>query len=771
MLKFFIPSLAITILLDQPLRGIIASLKTPHLLKAMGWISYLGKGWVQAIPCLILLLTGLWLQKESKAEEAGRKGIYSISAAGILVQIIKHLIGRPRPRVMDAAGFSIGPSFAGGYDSFPSGHTASAFAFAYTISFFYPKWRFPLFIYAALVGLSRIYIDAHFPSDIFAGMALGLWIGWVVTTKGIDEIRRMVTGKGIVLGIVALSIFLFFYKLGAISLFDVDEAVFAESAREMIETGDWITPQYNYTNRYDKPILFYWLISSAYGLFGVNEFSARFWSATFALTLVILSYYFIRRTGGERWGLLGALILSTSLEVILLSHAAITDMTLTFFISLSLFSFLLGHSEEGRLKAWWYRGFFIALSLAVLTKGPVGLVIPSLVVLLFLFFSGRLVEGVKEMRPLSGILIFSIITLPWYSVEIILNGWEYIDAFFIKHNFTRYTGVISGHSGPVYYFIPVILLTFFPWSIFIPQGLGRSFNLLKGKTPLTSSESLILFSSLWFLVVFLFFSFSKTKLPGYIAPLSPAVAIIVGKIWNDYLSTTSTDTPSGSSEERRWFRISTTFCILLGLSLGIGLILAPEFLENSKKVLEFIEGPVEIRWGFYLLGGGIIAGILLFLIMLWRGYRTLSFVALVFMMIFTTYVIFAHIVPLAERHLQSPLKEFAIIAGAELEKGGGELVIYGLNKPSIVFYARHPAHILTSKEEDRLVEFENSAERVFIISRGTYAESLLDHSNFTLIGRRGYYALLTNRPLGDNPHHIDHMRQSRLSREGGDFHG
>lgn len=748
MLKLVVFSLAAIFLIDHSVRDLIASLKTPYLLKTMGWLNYLGKGWIQAIPCLILLIKGLRTKKGPKMEEAGRKGLYSIAAAGITVQIIKHLIGRPRPRVMDAAGLTLGPSFAGGFDSFPSGHAASSFALASTLSFYYPGVKYPLYAYAALVSIARIYTDAHFLSDVFSGIVLGLWISWVVTTKGVGEIRRMITGKGVILGIAALSLFLFFYRLGTPGLFDVDEAVFAESAREMVETGDWITPQYNYTNRYDKPVLFYWLISSAYGLFGIKEFSARFWSATFGLTLVILSYYFIRRTGGGRWGILGALILATSLEVILLSHAAITDMTLTFFISLSLFSFFLGHAGEGNHKRWWYWGFYLAMSLAVLTKGPVGAVIPFLVVFLFLFFRGRIVEGLKEMRPLSGAAIFLIVALPWYVAEISVNGWEYIDAFFIKHNFTRYTGVISGHSGPVYYFIPVILLAFFPWSVFLPYGLGRSFHWVKRKGALASGESLILFSSLWFLVVFIFFSLSKTKLPGYIAPLSPSVAILVGKAWDDYLSAASTGISKSPSGGNRWFKISILFCFLFGLFLGTSLNLAPKFLKNSGQVLQFLNGPADMAGGFYLLGGGIIGGMVLFLITLWRNYRALSFGVLVLMMTFSTYAILTHLVPLADRHLQSPLKDFSRIASAELEKNGGELVVYGLNKPSIVFYARRPTVVLTLKEQDRLHEFINSTERVFIISRETAAERLSDHPNLTLIGRRGGYALLTNRPPG-----------------------
>src|SRR3990172_13157368 len=536
MRKLFFIALAFTLILDESVREVIAQWESPGVHWAMGWLSYMGKGWIQAIPCLFLLLIWRFVKGDTRMEAAGKKGIYAVVAAGILVQAIKHLIGRPRPEVMEAMGISLGPSFASGFDSFPSGHATSAFAFASVLTTFYPKARYPLYAYSILVSFSRIYLDSHFFSDIFAGIILGLWTGRVVATKGMEDIKRMGKGRGVGLGIAALSILLFFFQLGGPSLFDVDEAVYAESAREMIETGDWITPQYNYANRYDKPILFYWLISAAYRLFGVSEFAARFWSAVFGCGIVVMSYYFLCRVGDRRWGVMSAIILATSLEVILLSHAAITDMTLTLFMTASLFCFFLGHTAgEGSDGRWWYWGFYLNMALAVLTKGPVGAVLPGLVILLFLFYTGRVREGIREMRPFSGGAIFLLVALPWYLIEIGVNGWEYIDAFFIKHNFTRYTGEVSGHGAPIYYFIPVILLAFFPWSAFLPYSLIRSFRLKRSKNHYTHKDLAILFASLWFLTVLVFFSISKTKLPGYILPLAPAIAILVGWIWDETL--------------------------------------------------------------------------------------------------------------------------------------------------------------------------------------------------------------------------------------------
>src|SRR4030067_1898226 len=203
--------------------------------------------------------------------------------------------------------------------------------------------RLLLYGYALLVSISRIYVGAHFPSDVFAGVIIGIWTGRMVATKGIDDLKKMAVKYGAPIGIAAFSFFIFFYNIGSPGLFDVDEAVYAEASREMIETGDWILRNYNYTNRYDKPVFFYWLMASAIRVFGITEFAARFWSAVFGVLLTLMCYYLPRRLGHPKWGVITALIFATSLEVIVLAHASITDMTLAFFITSALSCFFLGY--------------------------------------------------------------------------------------------------------------------------------------------------------------------------------------------------------------------------------------------------------------------------------------------------------------------------------------------------------------------------------------------------------------------------------------------
>ncbi|TAK10067.1 MAG: phospholipid carrier-dependent glycosyltransferase, partial [Candidatus Manganitrophaceae bacterium] len=177
---------------------------------------------------------------------------------------------------------------------------------------------------------------------------------------------RSLSDRNALIGLLLIASFLFFFKLGSVYLFDVDEAVFSEATREMLETGDWITPQYNYVNRYDKPILFYWMMAISYRLFGVNEFGARFSSALMGVALIWMTYSFVRSLRGPRAGFVSALILATSLEMIGLAHSAITDMTLTFFVSLALFGFFQGYAAtEPEKKRWGYWGCFLGMAFAV----------------------------------------------------------------------------------------------------------------------------------------------------------------------------------------------------------------------------------------------------------------------------------------------------------------------------------------------------------------------------------------------------------------------
>ncbi|MDP2689534.1 MAG: phosphatase PAP2 family protein, partial [Deltaproteobacteria bacterium] len=309
------------------------------LASAARFFNFIGNGAFLIPLCLLLYILGLSL-KGTDLRNAGRDALYSFALGGIAVHILKAAFERPRMAHSAGAVMKLlsNPSFfdfTGKFNSFPSGHTVAAFSVAYALSKRYPALRLLFYAVAVLVGASRVYTASHYPSDVVAGAVVGVWAGYLITCRG--EVKR----KWLLSGLTILIISMSFFKTGGFLLFDVDEAVFSEASREMVETGDYITPTYNYEARYDKPILFYWFMAAAFKLFGTNEFAARFTSGGFGVLLVFLTFLFIRRVRGELAAYACALVLLLNTGFFFYSHSAVTDMTLAFFITASIFSFYL----------------------------------------------------------------------------------------------------------------------------------------------------------------------------------------------------------------------------------------------------------------------------------------------------------------------------------------------------------------------------------------------------------------------------------------------
>lgn len=557
---------------------------------------------------------------------------------------------------------------------------------------------------------------------------------------------RSLSDRNALIGLLLIASFLFFFKLGSVYLFDVDEAVFSEATREMLETGDWITPQYNYVNRYDKPILFYWMMAISYRLFGVNEFGARFSSALMGVALIWMTYSFVRSLRGPRAGFVSALILATSLEMIGLAHSAITDMTLTFFVSLALFGFFQGYAAtEPEKKRWGYWGCFLGMAFAVLTKGLIGIVFPGAIILLFVLLTGRLPVVLKEARPVSGTLLFMAVALPWYLMEFSVNGLEFFQAFFVKHHFTRFTEVVSGHRGPFYYFVLVILIGFFPWSALFPAALFRAIpKNLKALRNQIPDRQIALFALIWFSVIFLFFSASKTKLPNYIATLFPAMAILVGLWWEE------------RSSSDRSLKYSAFFLILLGLLLGTGFFLAPSIAVKLQATLPpspFFDALPEITTAFRLLAAELLLGMAAAALFLKSFQKERAFATMVGTMVLFTATLLSAILPAVGEAVQGPLHDYAKQAGDRL-RGEEKLVVYGMNKPSVVFYARHPAMTFIRHEPENFEELKKimaAPERSFIITKRKLIPELQKEPSFVLLDQRGSYAFGSNRPLSAPP--------------------
>lgn len=331
------------------------------------------------------------------------------------------------------------------------------------------------------------------------------------------------TNKRIWLNIALLlcvaSIVTFAY-LGSLPLLDPDEPVYAETAREMLQYHDFISPRIYGDFWYDKPPMYYWLVAGAFQIFGVGEFAARFPSALLATAGALLVYLSGRKLFGERAGILSGLILTTSLEYFYLGKAAVTDITLTFFLTAALLAF-------------WHRKYYFfygCAALAVVTKGPIGIIFCSVIPGLYILLTGNWAL-IKRMKVLSGTLLFAVIALPWYILMYHYHGMGFIETFLGFHNITRFLQPEHSSGTLWYYYVPVIIFGFFPWIAFMVQAVYAA-----GKDK-SDNQWQLSFLVIWAATVFVFFTFSQTKLISYILPMYPPLALLVGwyidKAWSE----------------------------------------------------------------------------------------------------------------------------------------------------------------------------------------------------------------------------------------------
>jgi 4-amino-4-deoxy-L-arabinose transferase-like glycosyltransferase len=319
-------------------------------------------------------------------------------------------------------------------------------------------------------------------------------------------------------------------NLGTPSLWDVDEGVNVGCTREMMASGTWIVPTFNGELRTAKPVMLYWIQRASFNVFGTDEWAARFPAVLLGLGTVLLTYELARRMFDAATGLLAGIALATAIEFCKLSHAATPDAPLIFFITLTLYLFWIGHEFGGR--AWFYPAA-VASALAMLTKGPVGLAMPGLIVALY-FAWNRELKRLLDWRLVRAILLWLLIAAPWYGLVISETRGAYL-AFFKNENAGRFLNAMEGHRGPIVYYIGALFAFFAPWSAFLGAAVWYGVRAALPK-PVGSAGGLPLadarahrFLLCWAGAYLVFFSLAATKLPNYIAPLYPAIAILTAR--------------------------------------------------------------------------------------------------------------------------------------------------------------------------------------------------------------------------------------------------
>jgi 4-amino-4-deoxy-L-arabinose transferase-like glycosyltransferase len=320
----------------------------------------------------------------------------------------------------------------------------------------------------------------------------------------------------VILAVLGLVCYVFFFHaLGSIGLIGPDEPRYAAVAREMLVSGDYITPRLNGLPWFEKPVLMYWGAVIGFKIFGVTEAGARLPSAVGATLCVFLVYWCSRKIWNRGTGFVAALILATSIGCFAFARAASMDMPLTTCLTMALVFFLVATNEPPGRQRPWFLAFYAALGLGVLAKGPVAVLLPAISLTGFLLLRGKWDEW-KSWYP-QGIWVTAAIAAPWFILCTIVNGWAFLDTFLITHNFERFTTSIFGHDRSVFFFIPVLLLFTFPWTFLLISVLRRPFG---------RSDQLLLW---WALVPFVFFSLSRSKLPGYILPIVAPIALLIAK--------------------------------------------------------------------------------------------------------------------------------------------------------------------------------------------------------------------------------------------------
>ena len=503
--------------------------------------------------------------------------------------------------------------------------------------------------------------------------------------------------------VLILGIIVFLLGLGSTGLVDETPPLFAAAGRAMSESGDWLTPKVNGIFRFDKPPLIYWLMGLFYSLpknevwdiFGT--ISARLPSALASLFLMVMigdTMYCWPQKGRRKLvsPIVASLGFALSPFIIIWSRTAVSDALLCGNLGISLLLFwrrMAGNKKNKCISPWFFLG------LAILTKGPVALVLAALTISSFLLIQKDWRDLLEKIKPKRGLLITVLLSFPWYVLELIKEGKPFWDSFFGYHNFQRYTSVVNNHAEPIWFFLYVMVIGSLPFTPFLFHGIFEALkdlktSLRKGCIP---SESLFIYCLCWLGSVFIFFSISATKLPSYWLPAIPAAAILIS---NSYMKL------QNQKKAFLSFWIINLF-ILIGLSITF-------FLSNIW--LNTINDPEMPNLASNLLSTGIIlkarlfffaftfVGIVLFV---FRSQNTLLYLQILLLLgqAFLT----PAIRKLGDTSRQLPLRNISKQI-LNSRQGGEALAMIGIRKPSLHFYTKQIVFYESSAEEGVLNLFE-----------------------------------------------------------------
>ena len=346
---------------------------------------------------------------------------------------------------------------------------------------------------------------------------------------------------------------LFFAGLGRLPLLEPDEGRNAEVGREMLVSGDWITPHYDSLVYLDKPAVFFWMVAASFKAFGVSEFAARLPSAVMALATMLLVWFLGQRMYGNSAGVCAAVVFAVAPLALVLAREVIFDMTLTFLVTVAMVAFWLAEEDDFR-RFRFHALVFAAMGIAVITKGFVGILIPLVAALIYEAARGRWRQWLR-LRWGWGLLILFAAALPWF-IAVSVRNPDFPRYAFWNESLKRFTTAAAHRGGGIFYYIPVFLAGFFPWSLFLMLAGWNRLRRWRELREESGRPALFLLS--WAAWVFLFFSLSHSKLPTYFLPAIVPLSILTGAVWQNV----------GKKEQERppdW--LTAGFALVLGIGV------------------------------------------------------------------------------------------------------------------------------------------------------------------------------------------------------------
>ncbi len=561
--------------------------------------------------------------------------------------------------------------------------------------------------------------------------------------------------------IVAAAAAICFTCLGGAALWDEDEPLYASCAWEMLQRNDWVVPYYNGEMFPDKPPLMFWMMMSGFEIFGRTEFAVRFWSAVAALGTALATYHLGRLLFRREVGLWAGLIVCSSLIFTISARAATVDSALTLVTTLGFLVFIVGGlARRGGVpndsdpkapdlvntpwflpRSWTvFLTIWAAMGVAVLAKGPVGLLLPMASIGLFVMLMnfGELPGGVQpstalgrlkhrvigiyralgpgnflrslwQLRPLTGVLVVLAVAGPWF-VMVGLRDDQWLAQFFGKFNWRPFTEPILGHSGPWWYHVPAILIGFFPWSIFMIPVL---MDWAKGLRRESAWRVGYLLMACWLGVFFVFWSICKTKLPHYLLPAYPALSLVTACFVYHWIS-------DPSRLNRWWMRVAFGITILLGLGMAVGFPIAARIYVPGEELLGLI--------GLILIVGG---GVCIYHAERRRPVAVMAVYA-------ATSVIFVTAV-FGFGTLRVDRYQYARGLMAEVQdhgQGPRDLVGYRFIRESVVYYAGQPIQYVEA--DDQLQRLVEAADNPYVLTTEEHAAEFESQfpGEFSVVARR-----------------------------------